>query len=511
MSIRLGSVCSAALALTIITGAAAVGLKGAAQTAEATFKVAYYNIQSGMGATQLAGSCPFERNSNCVDPSRPMNAWGTGVVQAELERAVNADPQVIALGLSEAWPCATPAAVRSALGWAAHTGERNGVSLLARHGFAGPAEWFQLDTSLNSNPNDTMWVVRAPVCGDAACSRSVEVFSAHWYASGETRTESYERQARGTVAFMDRLPDGEPRVLVGDLNVWDEGGPVCSQTPVPTAVQILRDAGYVDAWPSVHGTAEGYTAIWNRNGCGVPNGNLWKRIDYAWSAALPAPVSMTRFGMVAPGSCAPSDHAGIIAEYPWPGSQPPSNSPPLASFTVSCAGPDCAFSDHSSDAEGPIADWSWTFGDGTTSATGSPAHHYEVAGTYSVALTVTDGDGDTSTDVQNVIVSAPETFNFSLSASPAAKTVRAGARANYTVSSTVTGGVAANVALTVSGLPAGASAVFAPASIPGTGSSTLAIDTAKSTPAGSYGLTIVGTGGATSRTVTVRLDVVGRR
>jgi hypothetical protein len=221
-----------------------------------TFKIAYYNIQSGMGTAALAGTCPFERNANCTDRSKPLNAWGTGAVQAELERAVKDDPSIIALGLGEAWNCAKADAVLEVLGWKAHAGERNGISLLARHGFAGPAEWHQLDTTLNKNPADTMWVVRAPVCADASCSKSIQVYTSHWYASGETRLQSFERQARGTVAFLDRLPASEPRVLVGDLNVWAEGDTVCNQAPVPGAVQVLRDAGYTDAWPAVHGIAE---------------------------------------------------------------------------------------------------------------------------------------------------------------------------------------------------------------------------------------------------------------
>ena len=111
------------------------------QAARATFKVAYYNIQSGMGTAALTGTCAFERNPNCTDRTKPLNAWGAGVVQKELERAVKNDPSIVALGLGEAWNCATPDAVLKVLGWAAHAGERNGISLQARYGFAGPAEW----------------------------------------------------------------------------------------------------------------------------------------------------------------------------------------------------------------------------------------------------------------------------------------------------------------------------------------------------------------------------------
>ena len=85
-----------------------------------------------------------------------------GVVQSELIAKVGNDSRVISLGLAEAWPCATPAAVRAALGWKANSSERNGVAIVARYGFAGPERWTQLDTSLNINPADTMWVLRVP-------------------------------------------------------------------------------------------------------------------------------------------------------------------------------------------------------------------------------------------------------------------------------------------------------------------------------------------------------------
>jgi hypothetical protein len=421
--------CLSAVVVCLVVSSYRSGIVASAAAAQLTFKVAYYNIQSGMGMTQLSGVCSFERSSNCTDPSRPMNAWGMGVVQAELDRAVDSDPSIIALGLSEAWACANPDAVLAALGWAAHAGERNGISLLARYGFAGPAEWVQLDTSLNTNPADTMWVVRAPVCTDSACTRSIQVFSSHWYASGETRIESFERQARGTVAFLDRLPQAEPRVLIGDLNVWEEPGTVCSQTPVPTAVQILKDAGYLDGWPALHGTAEGYTGMWNRNGCGDPNGNLWKRIDHAWSKSLSAPVAMERFGMVTPGACAPSDHAGIIAEYTFADAAPPP----------------------------------------------APA------------------------------------FDFSITASPASRTVRAGATANYEVAISVTGGEPQAVGLAVSGVPSGATATFSPASLTGSGTSALKITTKPTLAAGTYTLTLTGSGGGLSRSTSVELQVTRRR
>jgi hypothetical protein len=152
----------------------------------ATYKVAWYNIQSGFGQQPLGfGTATFVENSNRVDGTQPLNAWGVGLVQAELRSRIASDPDVIALGLGEAWTCASPENVRSVLGLRTRTGARNGVALIARYGLSAPEEWLELDTSLNLNPRDTKWVIRAPVCVDAACSASVIVYAAHWLGTGD--------------------------------------------------------------------------------------------------------------------------------------------------------------------------------------------------------------------------------------------------------------------------------------------------------------------------------------
>jgi PKD repeat protein len=53
-----------------------------------------------------------------------------------------------------------------------------------------------------------------------------------------------------------------------------------------------------------------------------------------------------------------------------------------------------AFNDLSS---GPVASWSWDFGDGSGSSAPNPAHLYSVDGVYTVRLTVGDGLGATNT------------------------------------------------------------------------------------------------------------------
>ena len=332
-------VCAAAAGVLLLLGSLGAHVWAQATPAP-TVKLAFFNIKSGKGQVAMAGQpSTFADTTNCTDRTLPLNAWGTGAVQAELTTKIASDPRIISLGLAEAWPCATPAAVRALLGWKAVTSERNGVAIVARYGFAGPEQWTQLDTSQNPNPADTMWVLRIPVCVDAACSASLVVFTAHWYASSlveSTMEAIYETQAQQTVATLNLVPGIAPQVLLGDLNVFSGPAIVCEQTPRTRPQQILADAGYVDAWTSLFGTADGSTGMWNRVKCGSPEGSVYKRIDYSWSRGI-SPLSMTRFGMVVPGHEAPSDHAGIIVEYPAPAT-PVASVPPYVAITAPATG-----------------------------------------------------------------------------------------------------------------------------------------------------------------------------
>ncbi len=291
-----------------------------AANAQASIRIAFYNIRSGEGILGLPGRpVPFQDTSNCTDRSKPLNAWGTGLVQQTLTNALQADPAILALGLAESWKtaCASPERVRAVLGWKAASDVENGVALVARYGFTDE-RWQQLDTSRNKVPSDTAWVLRAAVCTEATCRRTLLTYVAHWYATGPAQQSTYGTQARQTLDFMQATSEGKPHVLIGDLNVWTAPGAICRQTPNGAeALETLAAAKYIDAWRSVHGDQEGFTGMLNRRGCGDPEGSAWKRIDYAWSPSTYRPLDITRFGLVQPGDAGPSDHYGIVVSYPF--------------------------------------------------------------------------------------------------------------------------------------------------------------------------------------------------
>ncbi|MFC0008035.1 M4 family metallopeptidase [Micromonospora siamensis] len=98
--------------------------------------------------------------------------------------------------------------------------------------------------------------------------------------------------------------------------------------------------------------------------------------------------------------------------------------------------------------------------------------------------------------------------DFSVSLSPTSGSVTAGGSVSSTVSTATTAGTAQTVSLSASGLPSGASASFNPTSVTSGGSSTLTITTSSATPAGTYSVTVTGTG-AVTHTATYTLTVNG--
>src|SRR5262249_6347955 len=123
---------------------------------------------------------------------------------------------------------------------------------------------------------------------------------------------------------------------------------------------------------------------------------------------------------------------------------------------------------------------------------------------YYVYVTLNSGDEMWSAPIWINQGASPD---YSISASPASVAVTPGGTASYTATVTPAGGFTGAVTFSVSGLPAGTTAGFTPASVTTSGNSTLTVTTSSTTPAGNYPLTITGTSGSLVHSTTVTLVV----
>jgi PKD repeat protein len=179
---------------------------------------------------------------------------------------------------------------------------------------------------------------------------------------------------------------------------------------------------------------------------------------------------------------------------------------PAADVTIN-PGQTVSFSASGTDSGGgTIASYSWTFpgGNPASSSQASPGNvTYSSPGTYVASFTVTDNGGLTSQPATRTVV----VTDFSLSANPASQAVDPGSSPAYSATVTPGAGFTGVVTFGVTGLPAGATASFAPASVTGSGTTTLTVSTIASTPSGTYPLRITATSGPVSHSFDVTLVV----
>jgi hypothetical protein len=96
---------------------------------------------------------------------------------------------------------------------------------------------------------------------------------------------------------------------------------------------------------------------------------------------------------------------GLALHTACAGSEP-SNAAPVARIHSVCAALRCEFQDMSTD-DVAVTTWSWVLGDGNFSTERHPVHTFAAPDTYSVTLTVSDGEGLESTAVEEVAALPP--------------------------------------------------------------------------------------------------------
>jgi hypothetical protein len=123
------------------------------------------------------------------------------------------------------------------------------------------------------------------------------------------------------------------------------------------------------------------------------------------------------------------------------------------------------------------------------------------------AIAVATGFTQSAVGSAAYVISAPPPPDFSVSATPASQSVTPGASTTYTVTIGSLNGFGGVVTLSLGGQPTGATPGFSPATVTGSGTSTLTITTTAATATGTYPLTITGTSGSVTHTASISLTV----
>ncbi|TDB70967.1 M28 family peptidase [Micromonospora sp. KC723] len=147
---------------------------------------------------------------------------------------------------------------------------------------------------------------------------------------------------------------------------------------------------------------------------------------------------------------------------------------------------------------------------GTANASYDPCYHRSCDTTSNISATHLDrsADGVAYAIWQLAVGSGTPTDDFSVTVSPTSGTVARGASTTATIRTTTTGGAAQTVALAASGVPAGVTVSFSPASVTSGGSATMTVTASSTATIGAFTVTVTGTG-SVSRTATYGLTVTG--
>jgi len=166
----------------------------------------------------------------------------------------------------------------------------------------------------------------------------------------------------------------------------------------------------------LYSAADATNPSWHYLGTLAPQTYGWQVLSTTYMLPAGGPVQAIR------GHLRPNAAGSYTGQDDWDDlafAVGPSNLvPPVASFGSQCTGLACAFADSSADADGALAGWSWSFGDGATSTARNPSHTYAFGGTYEVSLTVTDDQGLIGTERHSIVVTPrPPVPSFTASCS----------------------------------------------------------------------------------------------
>ena len=177
------------------------------------------------------------------------------------------------------------------------------------------------------------------------------------------------------------------------ITVREKIAPSAGFSALATTVPALSALGFVDQ--SAHGTAPITQWQWNFGDGTIATGSAPTHV-YAAPGVYTVRLRVT--------SAHGQDEAvkqNYITVEPVP---------PRVDFTCSdvqpVLGQEVTFTDLSEPGHAAMASWYWEFGDGNTSELRNPTHTYRAVGSFTVSLTVTDVEGNKSTETKAGFISA---------------------------------------------------------------------------------------------------------
>lgn len=174
------------------------------------------------------------------------------------------------------------------------------------------------------------------------------------------------------------------------------------RTPTVNAPQGAWALSY---WADRSGTTTAWTAdpsVTTRSaGCAADGGRICSALADTGAGLPPGP-----YGSIPASTGIASDEAVMWTIVLPPVGDGPVDEAPVASFAApTCTFLVCSFDGSAStDAEGQIASYEWTFGEGAPASGATADHAFAAAGSYQVTLTVTDSAGQTRSAARTVVV-----------------------------------------------------------------------------------------------------------
>jgi PKD repeat protein len=170
--------------------------------------------------------------------------------------------------------------------------------------------------------------------------------------------------------------------------------PTAAFTPGATAVCLGDAVAFTDGSSSGGGTIVSYQ--WNFGDGGTSSGT---NVSHTYASAGTFNVTLT----VSTGAC--QDDTVIAVNV---------NPAPVAAFSTTATSGCAPLTISFTNTTGGSPSYSWDFGDGGTSATGSPTHTYTATGTYTVTLIATQGNcADTLVRTGYINIATTPTASFS--------------------------------------------------------------------------------------------------